>query len=426
MAVQDAPANDVPSLLEAPGARAHERDLAAWFVTEALNASAQPDHRGAVDRLFRDLCNRFNDLGFRLLRTVIGVRALHPQVYGRQIVWERGCDCVSTIERQYGIESSPAYLRSPVRHLREGGGALRRRLVGEAAVLDFPILEELKREGATDYIILPLHRDGPRTSFVSLATDQPDGFSRGQIETIERLAPFIALGVELFSAKRMTDDLLTVYLGRDAARLVLDGAIRRGAGQLIRAVLWHCDIKGFTALSDVTPATELIALLDAYFEAMARPVEEKGGEVLKFIGDGVLAIFRSDLEGEAPAVGRALDAAIAALSNLDRLNQARRAEGRAPLVTKIALHIGEMMYGNVGAADRLDFTVIGPAVNTVARVQAVCGELAEPVLATRDFARLAPTQMVSRGLHRLRGLAEPTELFALDSRASGGRVQVRS
>ncbi len=176
----------------------------------------------------------------------------------------------------------------------------------------------------------------------------------------------------------------------------------------------------------MTPAAELIALLDSYFEAMARPVEEKGGEVLKFIGDGVLAIFRTDHEGEGPAVARALDAAIAALANLRTLNQAREAAGLTPLVTKIALHVGEMMYGNVGAADRLDFTVIGPAVNTVARVQALCGELAEPVLATRDFARLAPTQMVSRGWHRLRGLSDATELFALGELASEGEVQVRS
>ncbi len=403
-----------------------DRDLALWFVDAALAASAEPDHRSAVDRLFRDLCGRLNGLGFGLLRAVIGVRALHPLVYGRQIVWERGCDCVSTIERQYGIETSPAYLHSPVRHVREGGGPLRRRLVGDDAVLDFPILQELKAEGATDYVILPLRRDGPRTSFVSLATDRPSGFSDEQIEGIERLAPFIALGVELFSAKRMTGDLLAVYLGADAARRVLDGAIRRGTGQLIRAVLWHCDIKGFTALSDVTPAAELIALLDAYFEAMARPVEEKGGEVLKFIGDGVLAIFRTDQAGEAPAVARALEAAVAALANLDRLNLARQAAGQQPLVTKIALHVGEMVYGNVGAADRLDFTVIGPAVNTVARVQALCGELAEPVLATRDFARLAPADMVSRGWHRLRGLAEATELFALVDLAREGQVQVRS
>ncbi len=237
MATHDRIASDVACPAPRENATKGDRYLALWFVGEALTASAQSDHRGAVDRLFHDLCGQLNEAGLGLLRAVIGVRAVHPQVYGRQIIWERGCDCVSTVERQYGIESSPVYLRSPVRHLREGGGPLRRRLVGEGAILDFPILEELKAEGATDYIILPLHRDGPRTSFVSLATDRPDGFTAEQVEAIERLAPFLALGVELFSAKRMTDDLLAVYLGRDAARQVLEGAITRGAGQLIRAVL---------------------------------------------------------------------------------------------------------------------------------------------------------------------------------------------
>ncbi len=379
-----------------------------------------------MDQLLQDLCERLVDRGVLLHRVAVGVRALHPLLFARQTIWQRGCNCISTVDREFGVESSPVYLHSPVHRIRETGLPLRRRLVGPDAELDFPVLDELKAEGATDYVIHPLPRGDERAGYISLTTDAPGGFDPAALALIETLVPILALVVKLFSTKRMAADLLAVYLGEDAARRVLSGEIRRGTGQLIRAVLWHCDLKDFTALSDVTPAPVLIALLDSYFEAMARPIAAQGGEVLKFIGDGILAIFRTDQGGEALAVAHALEATIAALSSLDRLNQARVTEGRAPLVTKIALHVGEMMYGNVGAADRLDFTVIGPAVNTVARVQALCGDLAEPVLATRDFARLAPTQMVSRGLHRLRGMVAPTELFALEKSAGAERLQVSS
>jgi len=402
-----------------PGEASRPEDgagLSAWLVAEALKACREPGERGATDRLVHALCRRLVEHGMRLHRVVLGVRAMHPQLYGRQTIWQRGCDCVTTIDREFGIESSPIYLDSPVRRVRADGAPLRRRLIGPEARLDFPVLGELRAEGATDYFITPLGPGGEHAGYLSFTTDQPGGFRDADLALIEAIVPVLALAVELFAARRMADDLLAVYLGRDAARRVIDGEIRRGTGQLIRAVLWHCDLKGFTALSDVTPPAELIALLDGYFEAMARPVEEQGGEVLKFIGDGILAIFRIDPDNEAGAVGRALEATGAGLANLAALNQARRAAGRKPLASKIALHLGEMMYGNVGAANRLDFTVIGPAVNTVARVQALCGPLEEPVLATAEVARLAPGRMASRGAHHLRGLAQPTELYGLDPR----------
>jgi adenylate cyclase len=293
-------------------------------------------------------------------------------------------------------------------------------------VLDFPILKELKAAGATDYLILPLHERGERTSFVSYAADRPGGFSDTDIARLEGLVPAMAIATELISARRMTSDLLEVYLGRDAARRVLAGEVKRGTGSAIRAVLWHCDLKGFTAIADTTEATALITLLDDYFEAMARPVEARGGEVLKFIGDGILAVFRLETMSEASAVAHALDASFEAIQNLAALNKKRTEAGLTPLISKLALHLGEVVYGNVGAADRLDFTVIGPAVNSVARIQALCGELDEQVLASAEFAQLAPARLVSRGLHHLRGLALPTELFALDGQSKAKLVQVKS
>ena len=425
MAIATAPQPFAASQDETPFERL-DPGFVPWFISAALEASAALPLKGQADEFMREACHRLCDAGLPLLRVSIGVRALHPQVYGRQTMWQRGCDCISNVERQHGIEDSPAYLLSPVRHIREGGGSMRRRLEGPDAQIDFPVLEELKALGATDYLILPLRRDGGRSSYVSLATDRPGGFTSAHVLAIEGLVPILALVTELLSARRMTRDLLNVYLGQEAAERVLEGDIRRGTGEEIRAVLWNCDLKGFTALSDVTPPTELIALLDAYFDAMARPVEARGGEVLKFIGDGILAIFRPGADGEVGAAKLALAATDEALANMVALNDARRARGLTPLATKIALHVGEMVYGNVGATDRLDFTVIGPAVNTVARVQSRCGDLDEPVLATARFAALAPERLVSRGLHSLRGLATQTELFALNGGHNEGELQVRS
>lgn len=425
MALATAPTTSPDHPAEAPFERL-DPGFVPWFIGAAIDATSGPANLAAAEALMREGCRRLVEAGLPLLRVVIGVRALHPQVYGRQTTWERGCDCVTHVEREHGVEATATYLKSPVRLIRSGGGPLRRRLEGPDAALDFPVLEELKALGATDYLILPLRRDGERSSFISLATDRPGGFTAAHVLAIEGLAPVLALVTELLSAQRMARDLLNVYLGQEAAKRVLQGDIRRGTGEAIRAVLWNCDLKGFTTLSDTTPPAELIALLDSYFEAMARPVEARGGEVLKFIGDGILAIFRPGAEGDAGAAGQALAAAEEALANLATLNAGRRSSGKAPLMTKIALHIGEMVFGNVGATDRLDFTVIGPAVNAVARVQGRCGDLDEPVLATERFAALVPGCLVSRGFHALRGLSTETELFALNGERSSGEVQVRS
>jgi adenylate cyclase len=408
-------AKDVPAAATGPDATPHTLapDFAEWLIKQGLKLSTAGAGGEALDQLLGKICHQLAEHGLALFRVVIGVRALHPQLFGRQTIWQRGCECVTTINREHAIENSPTYLNSPARHVREGRGALRRRLEGPNAQIDYPVLEELRADGATDYIIMPMTEDFARSSYVSFASDRPGGFSAAEIETLKRLVPSLAVITELFAARRMAGDLLAVYLGRDAAKRVLDGEVRRGTGTPIRAVLWHCDLRGFTTLADVMPPDQLIALLDGYFEAMARPVGDRGGEVLKFIGDAILAIFRFDDGGEVAAAGRALAAAHEALGNLARLNEERSRAGQKPIVTKIALHTGDMMYGNVGAADRLDFTVIGPAVNTVARVQTMCAELDEPLLASRDFARLVPSHLVSRGLYRLRGLAEPTELFAL-------------
>jgi adenylate cyclase len=252
--------------------------------------------------------------------------------------------------------------------------------------------------------------DGRRSSF-SCATDRPGGFTENDLELLEETALPLALRVELASAHIATSTLLNVYLGPNAAKRVLTGAFRRGGGELVEAVIWYCDLRGFTTLVDARPVADVVPILDRYFESVAGPVSDNGGEILKFIGDAMLAVFR--IEPNMPTdepCARALAAAETALAALGELN----ATLGTSLTIGVALHVGEVMYGNIGARDRLDFTVIGRAVNEACRVEALCKELRVALLVTSSFAAAHPASgVVSLGDYTLRGVARPHELFTL-------------
>jgi len=225
--------------------------------------------------------------------------------------------------------------------------------------------------------------------------------------------PALAAVADARVTQRMAGTLLDIYLGRTIGPRVLDGEIRRGYGERIRAILMATDLRGFTSLSDRLPGEELIELLDDYFEAVTQPVQSEGGEVLKFIGDGVLAIFALGARSEAEATGAALDAAQASLRRLDVLNRERAVRSRAQLRVGIGMHLGEVFYGNVGATDRLDFTVIGPAVNLTSRLEGLTKRLERPIVVSDDFARACKRPLSSLGFHPVRGLSEPAEVFGL-------------
>jgi adenylate cyclase len=212
----------------------------------------------------------------------------------------------------------------------------------------------------------------------------------------------------------MAGMLLEVYLGRNAGRRVLEGRVKRGDVDSIAAALWYCDLRGFTEMSEELPPDEVVLLLNEYFDCMSGPVHRHGGEVLKFIGDAILAIFpiQDDLDRDRACL-TALKAAQEALADLAALNARRRGEKRPPLEVGIALHAGTVMYGNVGAADRLDFTVTGPAVNLVSRIETLCRDLGYPLLASARFASPCGSVLRSIGMHRMRGLSAPVEIFTL-------------
>jgi adenylate cyclase len=249
----------------------------------------------------------------------------------------------------------------------------------------------------------------------SFATDRPGGFRDDDLVLLRAVLPATSLAMMTHAGHAIASGLLEAYLGSDAGHRVHSGAIERGSVESIRAVLWYADIRGFTAIADTTPGLVVIELLDEVFETLTALLRPRGGQVLKFLGDGMLATFAVDATPDE-ICRRALEAARDAMAAIDRLNSARREAGKPIAEVDLALHLGEVLYGNVGAIDRLDFTVIGPAVNEVARIEALCEPLGCKVLVSAELAATAVNTgcLTPLGRHKLRGVREPREIYALD------------
>ncbi|HUL05947.1 MAG TPA: adenylate/guanylate cyclase domain-containing protein [Candidatus Acidoferrum sp.] len=393
--------------------------VALWLVREAHEL---PDARSVIG----DLCQRLVATGFPLDRLFLSIRTLHPQVSTIGYRWRTGDSLPSETPREHGIDRQDVYLRSPIKAIHDGAPELRRRLV-DPTTRDFPILDELAAEGATDYLIVPVRFSGQRVNAISIATNRPAGFSDAELARFRDLTALLALVLEAKETQRVAATLLDTYLGRDAGRRVLGGLVQRGDGITLVAALWYCDLRGFTTTTEPLPRDQIIALLNDYFACMVAPVHRHGGEVLKFIGDAMLAIFPivDDLDRDRACVA-ALAAAEDALADLDALNGRRQAEGKAILEADIALHTGAVMYGNIGAPDRLDFTAIGTAVNLVTRLERMCEELGQRLLASARFASPCGSKLVSVGHYRLRGFSQPQEIFALPPPATEQRGAVRA
>jgi len=377
------------------------------------------------DAFFGELCERLVAAGLPLWRANLSVRVLHPQLRGVSLRWRRG-GAVERLESERGSELSDSYLSSPIRVIFEGAYGLRRRLDLPEPQLDFPILAELKAAGATDYVAMALPDGEERPAAITWASDRPGGFSVEDLTLLYDMLPILSLTVEVFKLRLMSANLLNVYLGALSGRRVLQGAIERGQLETIHAVLWYCDLRGFTNLSDTLPHDELIELLNEYFEAVGEPVIAHGGEILKFIGDALLAIFPLDLELGRSGVDPALGAAAQALAMVRELNSRRASGGKRTIKLGIALHVGDVGYGNIGAPNRLDFTVIGSAVNKVVRIEALSKALDRPLLLSSDFARRYAEPLTSLGFHALRGISEPEEVFTcpLTEAATAGEAGI--
>jgi adenylate cyclase len=394
--------------------------VATWLLRDAHDLA---DARSVIS----DLCQRLLASGFPLYRLFLSIRTLHPQVAAIGYQWRRGDSLVGETPREHGIDRQDVYLRSPIKLIHDGAPEVRCRLADLAAPREFPILDDLAAEGVTDYLVVPLRFSSQRVNAVSIATDRPGGFSEAELNRFKSLILLLALVLDVKETRRVASTLLDTYLGRDAGRRVLGGLVQRGDGITLAAALWYCDLRSFTATTETMPRDQIIALLNDYFACMVGAVHRHGGEVLKFIGDAMLAIFpiADDLDRDRACLA-ALAAAEDALAHLDDLNERRRADGKAILEADIALHSGAVMYGNIGAPDRLDFTAIGTAVNLVTRLERMSEELGQRLLASARFASPCGSKLVSMGHYRLRGFSQPQEIFALPPRVAARRGTARA
>ena len=380
--------------------------VVGWLTGEAR-------HLESPGLLLDGLCERLCARGMPLSRAALSLFILHPLLHGRSYRWRAGHKHFTEVH-PHGAQHLPGYMLSPFRAIRDGAPRIRRKLVGAPAA-DFPMLEELRADGLTDYLALPVcFGDGTRHA-ISWSTAAPGGFTHAELSVLEGLHPILQLVVELLSNRDMTRVLLETYLGHDAGQRVLQGQIKRGDGETTSAVICLCDLRNFTELSDRLPRDALLELLNAYFATVVNAFHTHGAEVLKFMGDAVLAIFRIDegarVEERCEAAVRTIREAVAAATrdNVERLRQ-----GLETYDFGAALHVGDVMYGNIGAPDRLDFTVIGPAVNLASRIAGRCAALSEPVLLSEAFAEHYRAPVRDMGEHTLKGVARPVRLFSLE------------
>jgi len=355
-----------------------------------------------------DTCRRTLAAGLPIHRVGVFVRTLHPNLLGRAFIWQADKGAVEMTEAGHDLLESEAFLKSPIRVVFEEHVEVRRRLADAACPMDFPILEDLRREGATDFVAVPLRFINGEVHAASFATRRAGGFRDDELAALHRLiAPFTRM-VEIFGNMQKARNILDAYLGPNAGQKVLAGQIKRGDGQDINAVIWFCDLRDSTPLADSMSRREFLALLNDYFECMLGPVLEQGGEVLRFIGDAALAIFPVG-EHPAEACAKALAAAREALVRMDKLNQTRS----RPLRSGIGLHLGELTYGNIGTPSRIEFTVIGAAANEAARIEALCKVLKVDLIVSERVANALPQPWRSLGVHTLRGVGDKMELFTL-------------
>lgn len=352
-------------------------------------------------------------MGMPICRASLWLPTAHPELWGTQVVWNESGDTEVTL-RAHDITQTSTYLGSPGQAVHIARRALRYRLDGGEAELGYPLLRQLSTAGMTDYVIIPFHTDHAHEQpWIAFATRDETGFSDADVTRLEGLCQALGWKTRVVIAEQATRSLLRVYLGPNAAERVMQGEFRRGSGQRIQSVIWFCDLRGFTTLGDVLPASELVALLDRYFECVAGPIEDRGGEILKFVGDAVLAIFPSTA-GMNSAAERAVEAARLALAALEQLSSEQTKDGRPGLRMGVSLHVGDVFYGNIGGRSRLDFTVIGSAVNEASRVESLCKEVGVPLLVTRAFAdALGHERLSPLGTRTLRGVKKEQELFTL-------------
>ena len=368
-------------------------------------------HLATREEVVAGICERVRQAGMPIDRVAFFLWTLHPEYAGVALFWDGAK--VMMNRGVHGFEKTDVYLKSPAASITGGERVIRRKLADPACPLDYPVLQELRAQGMTDYVMAEVLFSGGVRNSVSLTTRRDGGFSDHDIGEIQKLLHPFALIMENFNNRDLARTLLETYLGRISGSRVLDGQIKRGDGEELDAVIWFSDLRDSTPLSKSLGERKFLELLNDYFEATAGAVLEHGGEVLRFIGDASLAVFPTTRESPAAACNRAVAAARAARERARESNEKRRKDGLPPFNSGVGLHLGRVLYGNIGTPNRLEFSVIGAAANEAARIEALCKETGRDIVVSSTVAAQVGQSWPSLGKFELRGVPQPMEIFAL-------------
>jgi len=391
------------------------------------------------EELINAYVNYLFDSGITLARVNYGIRALHPQVSAITYLWknlnsesdfqfrddtvffnqsqvefERGKLVVSKFPTGRLLDS--VYTKSPIPSVFRNKKPYRYSFLDEGKIdgkRDFEILDEIFSQGVTDYFLCPQFSYNSPFGYMSFSTKNPSGFSIEALDFLERSSHLVSIKLDQFAQKMTTESLLQVYLGKRTGKEVHAGKILRGDFEEISSVIWFSDIRNFTGISENLAPLELVEMLNEYFDICIGHIEDLGGEVLKMLGDGLLAVFPFEPNHRVKAHFKSLLAARRILLDLRKKNKERSAKNKIAIEHGVGLHFGKVLYGNIGSKERLDFTVIGDAVNISSRIAGLCGKLRKAVLASEEFANEVDIHWRDLGIHDLKGVSQPRKIFAI-------------
>ena len=379
--------------------------LIDWLIDGARSAPVPT-------RMMSETCERLVQAGLPLWRVGVFVRTLHPDIFGRNFIWRPGAEAeMGTVD--FNILDAPEFRASPLAIVFTEGMEVRAR-VGDPQSNRFPVIEDMRAEGVTDYIALPLPFIDGTVNASSWTTKQPGGFTDEQLNALRSLVRVLARIVEIIQVNRTASVLLDTYVGNRAGARILGGQIRRGHTDTMHAAIWLSDLRGFTALSDRLPPETVVDILNHYFDCQVSSIRNHGGEVLKFMGDGLLAVFPIDeYVGDIHQVcNRVLEAARESRAGVEAM-QYPIGETIERFRFGVALHVGRILYGNIGGGNRLDFTCIGPAVNLAARLEKIAGRLNRTVVASEGFAGICAGGWDDLGEFPIAGFSRAERVYGL-------------
>lgn len=382
----------------------HQAEILDWLLRGTLGERY-------LDDIFVAFCQRLRAAGVPVARATVYLRTHHPLWLGTRILWRTGARAAEITNFEYGIVDTDQFRHSPAAEIHAGADEVRMRLETlEPGAPVHALYRELRDEGLTDYVAWPLHYTLGKRHIATFSADRAGGFAGDDVAMLAALLPALAVVTEVRHKNRLTRLLLDTYVGPHAGEMILNGATRRGSGVTVEAAVMVIDLRGFTEISELWPRDDVIALLNDYFDAISLPIERHGGEILKFMGDGLLAIFHLDTPAACAA---AQSAAWEACVAMEALNARRADAGLRQLGFGIGVNVGAVMYGNIGSRTRLDFTIIGPAVNVAARLESLTKVLGVSVLFSGAFAARSDQghRLDRLGAFPLRGVGDPLDVF---------------